>query len=105
MYQRLVMKMETSVVTALVGAVALVFGAVASGFWQWFSSKGKNTADVQSSVMNGFMLLLAEFKAERALLVSRIAECEERSEKQDRHINKLERLMVKHSIEIPENGT
>lgn len=106
--------METSAITALVGAIALVLGATVTGFWQWATSRGKYRADAevaltkgetdaQASVMNGFILLLNEFKAERMFLVARIDACEISNSKQDRRIARLERLLVRHNIRIPED--
>jgi uncharacterized membrane protein YeaQ/YmgE (transglycosylase-associated protein family) len=97
-----------NLVTTIVGGIAAVVGAAIGGFWQWWGGRKKVEAeatkvgmDAQAAVMNGFILLLNEFKKEREVLVGRIAELEQNNLRYDRRIMQLERLMHKNDLEVP----
>lgn len=94
--------------TAIATAAAAVAGAVVAGFWQWLGNRKKQNAeavkvsmDAQASVMNGFILLLEQFKDERVVLASRISELEQTNLKLDRRVMQLERHLVVNGVEIP----
>lgn len=98
-------KMDAGSIVVIVGGAVAIVTAFVTGAWQWMSGRKKTDSDAQASLVTGFVALLAEFKSERELLVKRISECETKLHLQDRHISKLERLMIKHNIKIPEDHT
>lgn len=89
---------DTGTVLAVIGSVGAVLSAVVAGFWTWLSAKRKTDLDAQASLVTGFIALLAEFKAERELLVKRIVDLEANNHRRDRHVRQLERIMARHGI-------
>jgi hypothetical protein len=94
-------QMGAELVTALIAGIAAVLTAFLTGLWQWWSGRKKADVDAQAALVSGFVALLGEFKTEREQLVKRVNECEANSQRQDRHISKLERVMSRHEIKIP----
>lgn len=98
----LAVQMDAPTLVSIVGAMAVALAALFTGFWKWMTSHGRTSIDAQASVINGFILLLAEFKTERAELVSRIGKLEVENHNLYRHIGRLERAMRQHDVDIPE---
>lgn len=92
---------EGTVVVAVVGAAAAAIGAIAQGFWQWLSGKKKDDVSALTALMNGYTLLLGEFKTEREELTRRIDAFETEAHLLRRRINLLERLMSQKGIDVP----
>lgn len=99
------MEMDVPTLTAVLGATGIAVAALFTGFWKWMTSRGKISIDAQASVINGFILLLGEFKLERAELVSRIGRLETENHGLYRHIAKLERAMRAGNVAIPDGDS
>lgn len=96
------MELESGVDVALVGGgVAIVTGAV-TGLWQWLNNRKKLSIDAQASLVSGFVSLLTSVQNERDRLLDRITKLETENHKQDRRIGKLERVLRRNHIEIPD---
>lgn len=91
----------------IIGLLTVLLGGSVAGFWQWFSNRKKAKVEAettaQGAILNGFMQLLAEFKAERSELVRRLVAMEENNQKQDRRIAQLEHALIANNIAIPED--
>lgn len=105
-------KWDAGIVVAIVGAGATVAGAALAGFWNWIQTKRRNEADankveVDASVnanaqlMNGFILLINEFKAEREMFRERVEVLETDNRRCGARINQLEAAMIRANIRIP----
>lgn len=105
-------KWDAGIVVAIVGAGATVLGAGMTGFWVWIQGKRKGDAEaskleVDASVnanaqlMNGFILLINEFKAEREMFRDRIEVLESDNRRCGARINQLEASMIRANIRIP----
>lgn len=97
------MEIDLPTLSAILVAVGGVLATIFTGFWQWMSGRGKSSLDAHAAVINGFILLLAEFKTERVALVLRISNLELENHALSRHIVRLERAMRQANIDIP-NG-
>lgn len=77
----------------LIGLITVLLGG--GGFWSYAASRRKVEIEAQGTVINGFILLIAEMKAERKQLIERVLECERINIRQDRHIVELQRTLIK----------
>lgn len=93
--------MDTGSVTAVVGGVATVAVAFLAGFWRWLGGSRKGSQEANAAVINGFVLLLAEFKNERTLLVARLDLCEAENQRLDRRVAQLESTLIQNRIPMP----
>lgn len=106
---------DTALLTAIVGTIGVVLVAWVTGFWSWLTGLSKNKAEAvqhetnaAASVMNGFILLLGEYKAERAELITRIGQMNDRQDeleaenaKWQRRVSILERIILRHHLRLP----
>jgi len=94
-------EMSEGVIIAIVGTASAAIAAFVTGMWQWMVGKRRGELDAQSSIINGFIALLGEFKNERAQLVQRIDELERTSQRCSRRVLHLEGIMARHHMKIP----
>lgn len=106
---------DPAFLSAIVGTIGLVLVAWVTGFWTWLTGRKKNDAeslkhesDAAASVMNGFILLLGEMKTERADMITRIGQMNERQDelesenaKWQRRVSVLETIIIRHSLILP----
>jgi len=88
---------EPGTMALIVGTIAAAVTASVAGLWQWIGGRKKNTTDAQTALMGGFASLLASVQSERDRLLTRLTECE-------RRVEKLERLLIRNKIEVPEDN-
>lgn len=98
-------QLDAGTIALVIGGAVAVVTAFVSGLWQWIGGRKKSSTDMQASLVAGFVALLGKVQEERDRLLTRIDECEANGQRQDRRINKLERTMARHKIEIPEDET
>lgn len=94
---------ESGIITAIVGGIVAAVTGLATGVWQWLSNRKKLGIDAQASLVTGFVSLLTSVQNERDRLLARIDVLEAAHIKQDNRIVRLERVLRKHNIEVP-NG-
>jgi hypothetical protein len=92
---------STSVGAIVAGAVAVVT-AVVTGLWKWLGDRKRHEIDAQASLVSGFVSLLTSVQNERDRLLGRIGDLESNNQKQDRRISKLERVLSRNNIAIPD---
>lgn len=97
-------RMDNTTLVGIVGGIATIATAFIAGLWQHLSGRKKSDIDAQGALVSGFIALLAELKGEMTALRERTDVLENKNQKQGRRIGKLERIMSRHNIEIPENG-
>lgn len=90
--------------TALVGAAAAVFTAFVAGLWQYVSGRKKGDVEGQSATIAGFIALISQLQTRILDLETLNRELEMNDRRQDRRIDKLERILRHNEIEVPENG-
>lgn len=91
------MEIDGTTLSAIVVAVGGVVVTIFTGFFQWKSGKEKTAIDANTAVINGFILLLAEFK-------ERVEQLEKDNRSCSRHIIRLERALREADIPVPANN-
>lgn len=90
--------MDSGTTTALIGGIITLIVALIGGFWPYLSGKRKSDIDAQASLTVGFVALLAEHKIERDQLIKRLTQCEETTQRLERQVVKLERVLIMHNL-------
>lgn len=96
---------------AIIVAVVGVLTAFVTGLWQYIPGRkksnaeaGKTAADAHAVMVSGFVQLLNEAESDRNALRAEVTELRKASEKRDRFISRMIRVLHEHNIDIPEDG-
>lgn len=93
---------DGATIMGIVAGVVAITTAFLTGLWQWLTNKKKSELEEQTSLIAGFSALLTSIQGERDRLMHRVDECEISNAKLDRRIIRLERELLKHNIDIPD---